>query len=307
MQEGVKMKNIAICIVLTLIFFTGCSTGGNMETNRQPSQLANAKSGDDQAVLTEYNDLIFGKDADTQAIISFIQNNANVVSSETASEMILRFEEFQKNKLPTFEEKFNTGLVQKELMEQYLAGADINNPDNIQQSEIKALVTETKNSGYKIIQTDGICYPIIDYAFYQTFGENMTPEVSEYIGIFTVESDRPPLRNAGLEISWEELISRAVRQERFITDFNGSKTAEKVNTLYQTYVQLIFFGADNTSLFDADTGVLKSDVKAAFEHAASSNQESALTKEIISFLDLLKKSDYRYTEEVEQFRERIDA
>ena len=288
-----------------MICLTGCGTADNMDTNQSKSQQANAKSGSDQAVLNEFNDLLFGKEADGQAIASFIKNNANVVSEQASSQMILQFEEFQKNKLTIFESEFNTGSVQKELMEQYLKGADINNPDGFHTPDVKALIEETKNCGYKIVQTDGACYPVIDYNFYKTFGENVTPEVLEYIHILSIESENPPLRNAALAIGLDELISRAIRQERFLNTYSGSKTAENILNLYQSYEQIIFFGSDNSPIFEPDSGALKSDVKSAFEKAIESNTESALTNKIKQYLSILEENGFRYTAEVEQFQEKI--
>lgn len=280
------MKKIAICLTFVMLCLTGCGTTDQMDANQSESQQANAKSGSDQAVLNEYNNLIFGKDADGKAIASFIKNNADVVSEEASSQMVLQFEEFQKNKLPLFEDKFNTGSVQKELMELYMQGGDINDPVGVSRPEVAALVEEAKNSGYKLIQADGACFPVIDYTFYKNFGENITPEVSEYISIL-------------------ELIERAVRQERFLTDYDDTKTAEKLTPLYQSFTQMIFFGSDNTPLFDTDTGILKEEVKTAFENAVKSNKNSALIKKIKGFLKALKKDDYRYSEDAEQYREDI--
>lgn len=299
------MKKIAIYLTFIMICLTGCGTADNMDTNQSKSQQANAKSGSDQAVLNEFNDLLFGKEADGQAIASFIKNNANVVSEQASSQMILQFEEFQKNKLTIFEGEFNTGSVQKELMEQYLKGADINNPDGFHMPDVKALIEETKNCGYKIVQTDGACYPVIDYNFYKTFGENVTPEVLEYIHILSIESENPPLRNAALAIGLDELISRAIRQERFLNTYSGSKTAENILNLYQSYEQIIFFGSDNSPIFEPDSGALKSDVKSAFEKAIESNTESALTNKIKQYLSILEENGFRYTAEVEQFQEKI--
>ena len=90
------MKKIAICLTFVMLCLTGCGTTDQMDANQSESQQANAKSGSDQAVLNEYNNLIFGKDADGKAIASFIKNNANVVSEEASSQMVLQFEEFQK-------------------------------------------------------------------------------------------------------------------------------------------------------------------------------------------------------------------
>lgn len=299
------MKKIAICLTFVMLCLTGCGTTDQMDANQSESQQANAKSGSDQAVLNEYNNLIFGKDADGKAIASFIKNNANVVSEEASSQMVLQFEEFQKNKLPLFEDKFNTGSVQKELMELYMQGGDINDPVGVSRPEVAALVEEAKNSGYKLIQADGACFPVIDYTFYKNFGENITPEVSEYISILELNSNQPPLHNASLAISWDELIERAVRQERFLTDYDDTKTAEKLTPLYQSYTQIIFFGSDNTPLFDTATGILKDEVKTAFENAVKSNKNSALIKKIKGFLKALKKDNYRYSEDAEQYREDI--
>ena len=299
------MKKIAIYLTFIMICLTGCGTADNMDTNQSKSQQANAKSGSDQAVLNEFNDLLFGKEADGQAIASFIKNNANVVSEQASSQMILQFEEFQKNKLTIFESEFNTGSVQKELMEQYLKGADINNPDGFHTPDVKALIEETKNCGYKIVQTDGACYPVIDYNFYKTFGENVTPEVLEYIHILSIESENPPLRNAALAIGLDELISRAIRQERFLNAYSGSNTAENILNLYQSYEQIIFFGSDNSPIFEPDSGALKSDVKSAFEKAIESNTESALTNKIKQYLSILEENGFLYTAEVEQFQEKI--
>src|SRR5690554_6132018 len=92
---------------------------------------------------------------------------------------------------------------------------DINEINKILDQELKELLIETRNSGYKVETAEGMFFPIIDYQFYKQFTSYLSNDMENYIKIMSVESKEVPAKDAALVIGWDEILNRALSQEEF--------------------------------------------------------------------------------------------
>lgn len=300
-------------LVSTLTLQIGCAsidkpssaTGDNTNLEQTDTKDSTNNEAEQEAIMDEFNSII-KEGAKLSEIIGFIDENISLVSEDNVSNMICKLEEIQEKKLSDLGEKFySDSNIQEKMAKAYTSDFDINSIDNIDDKKLKDLLKETRDSGYKVETAEGTFFPIINYEFYKKYSSYVTPDISEYIDIMSVESNQVPLKDAALVIDWDEVFKRALRQEEFINEYNESVKIGDIVRLYKNYVTSAIYGANNTPVFDYESKLMVSKAKDAYLNVAENNGDSILEKSIIDYLDILKKNNYKLTDDVVSYRKYI--
>jgi hypothetical protein len=284
-----KKTITAILIISVLIIVTAC--------NEQV---------DEDLIIEEFNNIIDVKQAGFNDVLAFMRENIGDLSEEKASLMLLKFEDYHKDYISIIEDCFFIDTIQSHVQQEYYNGqVDINNPEIIKDKLIKALVVETIKCGYKVAEAEAQFFPIIDYSFYQEFSTYAEADIEEYFRIMKTESDQLALKDAAPVISWDEVINRALVIEEFLLKYQESEKAETMGELYERYKVLTFFGSPNSPIFDQNQGVLKDKVKKAYQQAVNTANEIEYINILKDFNNILKKTNYRLSIEVDEYRNSI--
>ena len=305
---------ISILLIFTLVLMVGCSEEASQddlnndiadENQENPIDENPTEDEDtmiDNGLIDDYNALVEGG-AKLDEIIKFIGDNISQVSKEDASIMIDKLEEEQKKSLPKLDEKFyGDSSFQSKMLDLYMKNYDIEDIYNTDDEELKELLTETKETGYKVETAEGMFFPIINYKFYEKYSSYVTDDMADYIAIMVMESNKVPAKDGALVIGWDEVIKRALSQEKFIEKYPESLKVNDMKELYNKYVRFIFFGLNNTPLFDYDSKVMVDEAKGIYIEAVENNKDSNLMKHLGGFLDILEKYNYKITEESNEYR-----
>lgn len=280
-------------------------TSDNSENlNKSDGQEMKETAVDENKVMNEFQALLENNTA-LPEIIGFIDDNISAVSEENAIVMVDKLEELQNKLLPEMEEKFYDEDLQRKMSDAFMADFDISKIYEVEDAELKRLLSEAKESGYKVDTAEGMFFPVIDYEFYKKYAPYVTPDVKEYIDIMAAESNNAPARDAALVIGWDEVLERAIKQEKFIAQYKNSIKLDSVKELYKKYVTFTLFGLNNTPMFSYDAKAMDPEAKEAYMNILKSGGEGGYIKVISDFMNLLEKSDYKLTDEVAKFREGI--
>ncbi|HHV98966.1 MAG TPA: hypothetical protein GXX36_05835 [Clostridiaceae bacterium] len=312
-------------VLIISIFAAGLLTGCEANKNQGNSNVVNAQTSDnseeinksesektvndpaanDSKVMEDFQALL-ANNASLPELIRFIDNNISAVSKENATLMVDKLEEMQKKFLPGMDKKFYKDEdLQGKMSEAFMEDFDISKIYDVEDTELKQLLSETKDSGYKVETAEGMFFPVIDYEFYKKYSSYVTPDMKEYIDIMAVESNNVPAKDAALVIGWNEVLKRAINQEKLISKYSDSIKIADVKELYKKYVIFTLFGLNNTPLFSYETKVIDPKAKEAYLSILESGEESGYIKIISDFVDLLEKNDYKLTDEVSKFRDGI--
>lgn len=317
-KHGKFLKFIIPLTLSAALLVSGCSSGQNdtpgktdvaqqttgsksSETAQQPNDGQKAAEEAQKKALDGYNSLV-ANNPTPQQLMKYLAGNLQAVEPEEASTMLLKLEGIQKKSLEALENKFNDENIQKKLGSIWKSNIDINTAISTTDADLKALLEETRDGGYKVETAEGTYFPIMDYGVYRGFSQFVTVDIKEYIDLMAVESDKGPAKDAALVISWDEVLTRAVNQERFLADYPESKRLERVKELYSKYLAFAFLGLDNTPAFNRDNKMMVSGLKEAYGNFLSSNTDQRLGQRFRNYVELLEKNKYKLTREVEDYR-----
>lgn len=257
-------------------------------------------------IMKDYQVLLKNSDTLIEAV-KFMDENVSKVSTDNAVIMVVEFEKAQKQFLPKLEDEFykDNGAVQTKINELNKPGFDINKIDDIEDVELKALLTKTRDSGYKVETAEGMFFPIINYEFYKKYSDKVTPDIKEYIDLMAVESNNMPAKDAALVIGWEEVLKRALNQEKYIAQYKNSTKIDDVKALYKRYLTFTLLGLNNTPLFSYDSNLMDSDARKAYENLLKDGKDSDFIKILNDYMEMIKKNNYKLTDDLDKYRKDI--
>jgi len=305
----IKNKNLYALIIALVVgtsgLLGGCTAGADKENVKDINVQANIdeqKSNENQAKINEdFKSLM--KSSSVIDILKFIDNNISKVSNNDASAMLTALEKAQKSYLPKLEEKYYTQEgIQGKISRVYKADFDINKIDNIEDAKLKELLTETRDSGYRVDTAEGMFYPVINYEAYKKYSNFVAQDIKDYIELMAVESKKAPAKDAALVISWDEMINRAASQQKFIDQNRESVKLQDVKNLYKKYITFTFLGLNNTPLFNYTTKAMVPEAKKAYMNTAVISNNNAYYSLVSDYLKVLEKNNYSLTSEVDKYR-----
>lgn len=322
-------KLIYILVLCLLLLSTSCSgkndmdagnTGKNDITESSTNEVENEneKSTDEAASqdtnseeggkvsLEGFDEIIVDESINPEELLKYIRENIAKASEDEASKLAMRLEAIQKNNLEALNNKFFEGeALQNEFLKLYPNGSVPGKNDTVENPELKSLLDETHNNGYKVDTAEAAYFPVIDYSIYNKFGSYLPDDISKYYSLMAVESDKAPAKDGALAIAWQEAVNRALALEEFILTYSDSQKYEEMQEVYNKYVTFIFGMLPNTPGFAHDTKIIDSGLKEALLKVAEKDGSTTLEKSIGEYVDVLEKNDYKLTREVEQFQESI--
>lgn len=133
---------------------------------------------------------------------------------------------------------------------------------------------------------------VVDYDVYKTYRNVVTRDMSEYIDLMAIENKAPS--------SWQDIIKRALKQEKFINDFPESTLVNNMNVLHDRYINYTLYGFEHHPLFN--DGAIDSQALAAFKQAVLSERRSDYLTMLRQFIKRIDQSDGQLSDDIEAFR-----
>ena len=289
-------KLVLVILCLSLVVAAGCNTENQTEPNTPSNQQANT-------VLDQFQ-TITQQITSAEEVANFLINNISNAPKEDAAKMVDEFERIQIEFLPQFESVVFETDMQNKINTEYQS---ITDQAEIDDPELKELITKTQNSGYKVETAEGMYFPVIDYEFYKNFSAHVTTDMQDYIDITAEESNHVSAKDAALIISWDEIIQRALKQENFINAHPDSMKVDEIKQLHHKYVTFTLYGANNTPLFSYDSKTIDPQARDVYVNAVTDNGNSEFLKTLDGFLNVVKNNDNKLTTQVEQYRTDVSA
>ena len=268
-----KIKNVLIISILLLsiaLISSGCG------------EIAREDNNENMIDVSEF----LANNPKPQEIIEYLNENIGVIIPKDGDTLVLALEDAQEKMLPNLEEEF-------------FQFPQIKDDDEETTNDI---LIRTEKNGFKVDQAEGMNFPIIDYSVYQAWTAIVSEDIESYINIMTRESNNPPAKDAAFMIEWDKIVDRALKQEKYVTKFPNSARFDRVEALFNNYKQFIFFGIDNTPLFDFYNNTVNKNALTAYLKAVN-DSSSPLAQSIKEFVELVRENDNLATEEVNKFRE----
>lgn len=278
-----KSTFLPILVLMLMLVLVGCKKDPvPVETTTPPVEqpVVEVDENEKEVIMNEFNDLI-GDNKEPDIMISYINENIAKLSQIEGDKMIDALEISMQDYIETLTNKLFATDKDGELMkigglESYFPEEKI---DEIKNAELKAEVTKTFDSMYRLVNLEGEFYPIVDYSKLKVYDNNISDEWKEYIAIRAMDSDDIPFSDGGIRITFKQLADRILKTENFLNNYiDGNRQDELIN-LYENKLTAYMKGMPNTSISDSQNNRLLSEVLNSYKE--TSNMEGYVTANII--------------------------
>ena len=191
-----------------------------------------------------------------------------------------------------------------------LAGSYLENNESVntqlEKSPSSEAVKQLKGSlaacGIILSSSDGNFYlePQTVYLL-KNFGPSLTRAYREYLTIGSKEQQTRFAEDGRILISSDSLTSRIMTWDNFMTKYPDFISIRIAQDQYSQYLGAFLAGMDNSRVFDPSTNRLNDSSRVSFESFIVKNPESNSAEVVKAYLDLLKSTNFNYTDRVDSF------
>ncbi|UQZ32196.1 hypothetical protein C2I18_00690 [Paenibacillus sp. PK3_47] len=234
-------------------------------------------------------------------------NRIGDMTPAEANVAVLHLENALKAYLPTASKRMNTPAIQKDIKSIYTSGMPmVLARSKVKQYETRVVLQDLTAMDYKL-ETDGrLFYPVIQYKSFKVFKPYISKDLQTYMDLMAAESEEPSAVNGTLRIDWYQVLERAVQYEAFLKNYQNSNRTAAIKESFRTAKMYVFYGTQNTPLFDNTTKLMSEAAAIAYENSLSEAgpeeiEASPLLTQLDEFLILLEKNGDKNTQAVTDF------
>lgn len=167
----------------------------------------------------------------------------------------------------------------------------------IKDAEIKTLVLAAKEKGYFIASSEGMLYYLVDFTEFAKYRAYNTEAMADLLVTLAIDDLEPMTSDAAIIIDNDTLAARTYGIEKMLKDYKGSLYERYLVVRLKDHLQILFFGTNNSPIFDYENNKITADGRKLFESVAS--VEGTVMADIASeFLDLLETTDGILTDQM---------
>lgn len=286
-------------MLVMLMVINGCT---NLGKQNQAAEETNGK--EDRVTMDEFNAMLQKEDSKVRDVLEFINKKIAAVTPQNASIMLDALENKQKTVMVKMKDTYEADSIQLKMAKYFKGDLRDSALHEIQDQDIRELLLETRSNGFKVETAEGFYFPVIDYFLYKQYRANVTPDIAAYMDIMAVESNITPAKDAGLMISWEEIMKRGISQEQFLQEYKDSPKAADVEKLLKNYLIFALYGTNNTPLFQYENKQMVPAAKEIYQNFTW-NGSGRFSKVMAEYVILIKNNKYRLTQEVDEYRKKV--
>lgn len=258
----------------------------------------NLETSDQETIMGDFNELLVA-DTRSHQVISFIDENIGMVSPANADFMLEKLEEIQKDDQTSYTDLLFEDNWQVKLNMIFNRDIEAKDLDEIEDTELKNLVSEIFNGGFKLIALEGSFYPVIDYEFIKKYSGNITPQYQDYLNIMARQSNKLFSRDAAITISWDELALRLAECEEFFASYPEDNVRRMAaGELYINYLRSYMIGQDNTPTYSYEDNKVKQEVLDSYDKFIADYPDYVTSDLIKSYKEILADSNNTVNDEI---------
>lgn len=291
-----------------LLLLIGCTTSGNEtvpttteeqtpvdteETNKQSdSDVPPTQPAVPDAEPTEPSAQSIAAAASAKEAIASLEAQLPALTPAQADQLMIELEAFYRDHDQQLAEQFIAEPYFSSL-QQLSVPISKEGLENLPEPA-HTLVADAIAGKYRLVEGEGIVYPIVDYSALLDYAPYLSEAMRDYLKLMAEESDVPSMNDAAVSVPWEELSKRTLAAETYLDTYPDSPRHMNVKGMLQRNLVVMLNGSSNTSVFEK-VFRLKADVKAVLVQTATSSESTFTGQMAKQYLALIDEISANYS------------
>jgi hypothetical protein len=237
---------------------------------------------------------------------TYLESHIDQVTTHHATLMVLQLENARNKALTAMTDRLLVPNVQDKMIKAYKLNDSFTQlMSRTNDTSLRALLQQARDSGYRLVMLEGSLYPIMNYMAFQKYISYVKPDIKQYINIMAVETSNLAADDGALVIGYQEILNRALNQERFLNEYPKSNRLQQVKNLTNNYTLYTFYGLNNTPLFDYETNKMTANAQKGYKAVLqrNSSEDGAFLTKLEKFMDIVTEAKFEKTATVEKWLE----
>ena len=156
--------------------------------------------------------------------------------------------------------------------------------------------------GAGIFMTEGMFYLDVDHDYFLSiFDKQVSNGLNAYIIQRKQELIEGFSEDAGLMIPFDKVYERVLKWEQIVAKNPNFLMMDQSRYYYETYLETLLTGMDNSRVFDFEGERLTPEVKKLYESVIKSGPNTKSTEIIKGYYNLLADNDFKYSDKVDDY------
>lgn len=177
------------------------------------------------------------------------------------------------------------------------------NADKAKDADLKQMFDLAKSQGYLLVSSEGMIFPIVDYTEFAKYGAAYTKDFAALMDQEAFGCIQIMVSDAALIVPIEQVAALALEADKQISEVPASKYKDYLVMNYVDYLRMLFFGTDNTPMYDYESGKIREEVAVLYKRLAE--MTGTKTADYVNMqMSILEGSGGKYDDAT---REKINA
>lgn len=141
--------------------------------------------------------------------------------------------------------------------------------DSIADADLKQMFDQAKTQGYLLVSAEGMIFPIVDYTAFAKYKVAYTKDFAALMEQEAFGCIEIMVSDAALIVPVEHVAALALEADRQLSEVPEGKYRDYLAMNYVDYLRMIFFGTDNTPMYDYETGKIREEVAVLYKRLAA--------------------------------------
>lgn len=165
--------------------------------------------------------------------------------------------------------------------------------DDIKDPDIKAFVKEASEQGYILESTEGMVYPVVDYAVFAKYKSVYSADFGSLLDVMAFGSLEVQMNDAAIAVPLEHFSAIALEIEKDLKVCQDAEVKKYLGAEYINYIRTLFFGSDNSPMYDYDSLKVREEVVSLYKKIAKIDDSMTATY-VKDHMALLEASGGKY-------------
>lgn len=175
-------------------------------------------------------------------------------------------------------------------------------PNDIVYESAIEFKNEVEANGFSIAQSEGMIYIAKSTDFIKSDLAGFLDSISmDFINLYCQEIDTICCEDAGIRISKELLVDRALLWGNLLEKSKDLDYKRVAESQFNSYLYLIYLGQDNTPSFDWTTGKFNKRLFELMNSIVTEYPDRIAAKEFKKYIELLEESDLYKTDKIDEY------
>ena len=250
-------------------------------------------------VISDFNQLLALNPSESE-LLNFIYLRGSSINDKTLNELIIKFINFQYEKLSIHDQMIQNENIQIELMEKF--GKIISESDLEQLNDLvlKNKLMTLYRGGYSLRFNNGKYHLNINHNFFSQYEHRLSQELKDFRSI-NINLYNP---NESINIQWEYIRQNITLTESFLNKYSNSKFYSKIYSYFISNVDYILYGTNYFDIFN-ENAQLKKEVKEAYKNIMLDHSEYYFKETFSTYYNQLISNSFIINDAIENLKHEL--